>query len=111
MQYIHLDPEDFTVVSPSDKHAWTKMFVEYFLTNAHCTLPQCSAHSSDDMLWYVRPPQSFFVGNQPGNLDVFRRDSKKQPLPGEVTVNWEETVYLNLILHQVIYTFNIYIYT
>ena len=45
------DPDDFTVVTPTDKHIWAKMFVEYFLGDLHCSLPQCSAQA-DDMLWY-----------------------------------------------------------
>lgn len=59
------DPDDFSVVTPTDKHAWTKLFAEYFVINAHCIVPQCSAHS-DDMLWYVRNPSvmSFYLGGK-----------------------------------------------
>lgn len=32
-------------------------------------------------------------------MDVFRRDSKKLPI-GDPDVAWEETLYLNLIIHQ-----------
>uniref|UniRef100_A0A914XRD3 Uncharacterized protein n=1 Tax=Plectus sambesii TaxID=2011161 RepID=A0A914XRD3_9BILA len=100
-QEITIDPDDFTVVAPSDKHAWTKLFAEYFVVNAHCVAPQCSAHS-DDMLWYVRNPSvmSFYLGGKSSPLEVFRRQSKKQPVPGDTSVNWEETVCLNLILQQ-----------
>ncbi|PIK48056.1 hypothetical protein BSL78_15068 [Apostichopus japonicus] len=38
------------------------------------------------------------------HLEVFRRDSKNLPSLGEPTVDWEETVYLNLILQQYTYT-------
>jgi len=62
--FFYSDPEDFTVVTPSDKQIWTKMFQEYFITNRHCTLPHCAAHQADDMLWYVRHnvPSSFYLG-------------------------------------------------
>ncbi len=33
-------------------------------------------------------------------LQVFRRDSRKLPI-GDPDVDWEETIYLNLIVHQV----------
>ena len=32
-------------------------------------------------------------------MEVFRRDSKKLPI-GDPDVAWEETLYLNLIIHQ-----------
>ncbi|UYV62266.1 KIAA0930 [Cordylochernes scorpioides] len=36
-------------------------------------------------------------------LEVYRRDSKKLPI-GDTEIDWEETVYLNLIVHQLDYT-------
>ena len=39
-----IDPDDFTVVSPADKHIWAKMFVEYLLVDYA---------QGDDMLWCV----------------------------------------------------------
>ena len=35
-------------------------------------------------------------------LKVFRRDSRKLPI-GDPDVDWEETIYLNLIVHQLGY--------
>lgn len=37
-------------------------------------------------------------------MEVFRKDSKKLPAAGDPSVDWEETVYLNIILHQVSYS-------
>ena len=37
------------------------------------------------------------------NFQVFRRDSRKLPI-GDPDVDWEETIYLNLIVHQLEYT-------
>ena len=35
-------------------------------------------------------------------VEVYRRDSKRLPALDEPTIDWEETVYLNVILHQVL---------
>ena len=37
------------------------------------------------------------------NFQVFRHDSRKLPI-GDPDVDWEETIYLNLIVHQLEYT-------
>ena len=34
---------------------------------------------------------------------MYRKHSKKQPSFDDATINWEETVYLNIIMHQVSY--------
>lgn len=34
---------------------------------------------------------------------MFRRQSKNKPIPGERSINWEETVCLNIILQQIDY--------
>lgn len=105
-----IDTSNFTILLPTDKHAWAKVFVEYFLSNVHCTLPRCGFQAADDMLWYVQAPgggyvySSGHVSKARPTLEVFRRQSKKQPSPGSKSISWEETVYLNLILHHVEYT-------
>uniref|UniRef100_A0A915HKQ3 Uncharacterized protein n=1 Tax=Romanomermis culicivorax TaxID=13658 RepID=A0A915HKQ3_ROMCU len=102
-----IDTEDFTIVLPTDKHAWAKIFVEYFLSNVHCSLPRCLYQSSDDMLWYVQASGAYSYASISRNtsvLDVYRRQSKKQPTPGAKHISWEETVYLNLILHHIEYS-------
>lgn len=43
-------------------------------------------------------------------VDVFRKDSKKLPI-GDPDIDWEETVYLNLIIHQFEYTLTLAICT
>lgn len=35
-------------------------------------------------------------------IEVYRKHSKKQPTFDDTSINWEETVYLNIILHQVL---------
>lgn len=43
-------------------------------------------------------------------VNVFRKDSRKLPI-GDPDVDWEETVYLNLIIHQFNYTLTLAICT
>lgn len=43
-------------------------------------------------------------------MEVFRKDSKKLPI-GDPEIDWEETVYLNLIVHQFDYTLTLAICT
>lgn len=44
------------------------------------------------------------------DVEVFRKDSKKLPI-GDPEIDWEETVYLNLIVHQFEYTVTLAICT
>lgn len=44
------------------------------------------------------------------DVEVFRKDSKKLPI-GDPEIDWEETVYLNLIVHQFDYTLTLAICT
>ena len=41
---------------------------------------------------------------------VYRRDSRKLPI-GDPDVDWEETIYLNLIVHQLVYTVTLAVYS
>ena len=43
-------------------------------------------------------------------LQVYRRDSRKLPI-GDPDVDWEETLYLNLIVHQLVYTVTLAVYS
>lgn len=43
-------------------------------------------------------------------MDVFRKDSRKLPI-GDPDVDWEETVYLNMVIHQFDYTLTLAICT
>ncbi|OUC42533.1 hypothetical protein D917_00287, partial [Trichinella nativa] len=53
--------DSYVMVSNNvDKHAWARIFAEFFLVNAHCTKSHCS-FQTDDILWYV--PQSSFIYN------------------------------------------------
>ena len=45
----------------------------------------------------------FFINLLLLRVQVFRHDSRKLPI-GDPDVDWEETIYLNLIVHQLEYT-------
>ncbi|CAJ0578612.1 unnamed protein product, partial [Mesorhabditis spiculigera] len=94
------DDGEFSLVQNMELR-WAKLFMEFILGSAYCQATTCSA-LGDDMIWYVpmqRVTTSFHL-SAPPQLQVFRRQSKKQPAPCDSTVNWEETVCLNLILQQ-----------
>ncbi|XP_023673559.1 uncharacterized protein KIAA0930 homolog isoform X2 [Paramormyrops kingsleyae] len=78
---------------------WTWMFSTYFMEKW--------APRQDDMLFYVRRKLSYVsADNSEGRkveVEVFRRDSKKLPGLGDPDIDWEESVYLNLILQKQVF--------
>ncbi|XP_075900084.1 uncharacterized protein KIAA0930 homolog [Nelusetta ayraudi] len=78
---------------------WTWMFSTYFMEKW--------APRQDDMLFYVRRKLSYVsADNAEGKkveVEVYRRDSKKLPGLGDPDIDWEESVYLNLILQKLDY--------
>ena len=92
------------------------MFANCFLCyEQNSSVTNSLAH--DDMLFFVskaNPEQVFkiilfyflnwilFQQNViKSKIEVYRRDSKKLPFLTDFNYDWEETVYLNLILHEV----------
>ncbi|TKS90408.1 hypothetical protein D9C73_024540 [Collichthys lucidus] len=65
------------------------------------------APRQDDMLFYVRRKLAYVsADNTEGKkveVEVYRRDSKKLPGLGDPDIDWEESVYLNLILQKLDY--------
>ncbi|XP_074757869.1 uncharacterized protein KIAA0930 homolog isoform X5 [Athene noctua] len=79
---------------------WTWMFSTYFMEKW--------APRQDDMLFYVRRKLSYVGGDSTEGkkqveVEVYRRDSKKLPGLGDPDIDWEESVYLNLILQKLDY--------
>ena len=74
---------------------WTDLFVRHFLFQTNYEVDR------DDLLFFIRKNlpsgklNSFLV-------EVFRRDSRKLPI-GDPDIDWEETIYLNIIIHQLNY--------
>ncbi|KAJ8299737.1 hypothetical protein KUTeg_023797 [Tegillarca granosa] len=87
---------EFEIVSTDVKDFWTSLFSKYFLEGA-----LTSEEIRDDMLFYVRKTQDtkrkFYLKSE---IEVYRKDSKLKPSLEDKTICWEETVYLNIILHQ-----------
>eukprot|EP00794_Sanderia_malayensis_P018132 gene18132-19942_t len=77
---------------------WPSLFGEYFMKLGDSTSEE--AHQGeDDMLFYVKcQPRS-------SEKEVFVRRINSPEIPGlgDPHVNWEETVYLNMIMHQIDY--------
>ncbi|XP_041112952.1 uncharacterized protein KIAA0930 homolog isoform X2 [Polyodon spathula] len=65
------------------------------------------APRQDDMLFYVRRKLSYVsednAEDKKVEVEVYRRDSKKLPGLGDPDIDWEESVYLNLILQKLDY--------
>lgn len=52
-------------------------------------------HRYAELTWFL------LVFSQQAEVEVYRRDSKKLPGLGDPDIDWEESVYLNLILQKV----------
>ncbi|CAH2092334.1 unnamed protein product [Euphydryas editha] len=80
---------------------WTDLFVRHFLFQEEQSI------DCDDLLFFVRKRHvkgsSRYLPKYETDVEVFRKDSKKLPI-GDPEIDWEETVYLNLIVHQFDYT-------
>ncbi|XP_061524211.1 uncharacterized protein KIAA0930 homolog [Phycodurus eques] len=78
---------------------WTWMFSTYFMEKC--------APREDDMLFYVRRKLAYVdadnVEGKKVEVEVYRRDSKKLPGLGDPDIDWEESVYLNLVLQKLDY--------
>ncbi|ALC40524.1 CG9646 [Drosophila busckii] len=88
---------------------WTDLFVRHFLFQTE------PVHSidSDDLLFFVRKKHVKSSSRHMPKyeaIEVFRKDSRKLPI-GDPDVDWEETVYLNMVIHQFDYTLTLAICT
>jgi hypothetical protein len=75
---------------------WTDLFVRHFLFQTDTAIDR------DDLLFFVRKrlavTSQFLSPRYDSEVEVFRRDSRKLPI-GDPDVDWEETIYLNLVIH------------
>ncbi|XP_031559817.1 uncharacterized protein KIAA0930 homolog [Actinia tenebrosa] len=75
---------------------WTRLFSQYFINN--------NDESRDDLLFYVKgntgSKSESSSRTAEARIAVFRKDAKNLPSLGDPDINWEETVCLNLVLHQ-----------
>ncbi|XP_039281371.1 uncharacterized protein LOC111048108 isoform X1 [Nilaparvata lugens] len=106
MRQLLKDDSGFVVLQGSSY--WTDLFVRHFLFQAeHCI-------DADDLLFFVRKKHikgtSRYLPKFETEVDVYRKDSRKLPI-GDPDMDWEETVFLNLIIHQFDYTLTLAICT
>nr|XP_016996792.2 uncharacterized protein LOC108057152 isoform X1 [Drosophila takahashii] len=89
---------------------WTDLFVRHFLFQTETE----NSIDSDDLLFFVRKKHvkssSRHMPKFETEVEVFRKDSRKLPI-GDPDVDWEETVYLNMVIHQFDYTLTLAICT
>ncbi|GAB6028664.1 hypothetical protein CHUAL_004491 [Chamberlinius hualienensis] len=86
---------------------WTDLFVRHFLC------PPGDSVDRDDLIFFVRKISKkgrTYIPQYDTVVEVYRKDSKKLPV-GDPEVDWEETVYLNLIIQQFEYTLTVAICT
>ncbi|ESN95319.1 hypothetical protein HELRODRAFT_193552 [Helobdella robusta] len=83
-----------STTGPYDSHTfWTFLFQTYFL-NA-----DDQKSKQDDMLFFVKQFTISGFKIPSNDVEVYRSNSSNLPSLLSLDVNWEETVYLNLILH------------
>lgn len=106
MRQLLKDDSGFVMLQGSSY--WTDLFVRHFLFQTeHCI-------DADDLLFFVRKKHikgtSRYLPKFETEVDVYRKDSRKLPI-GDPDMDWEETVFLNLIIHQFDYTLTLAICT
>ncbi|XP_067628637.1 uncharacterized protein [Eurosta solidaginis] len=108
MRQLLKDDSGFVVLQGTTY--WTDLFVRHFLFQTESV----SSIDSDDLLFFVRKKHvkssSRHMPKYETEVDVFRKDSRKLPI-GDPDVDWEETVYLNMVIHQFDYTLTLAICT
>jgi hypothetical protein len=94
---------------------WTDLFVRHFLFTPDPIEGNGARDDHDDLLFFIRrcgdgaacptlaSAAATAMRNETFSVEVFRRDSRKLPI-GDPDVDWEETVYLNMIIHHLDYT-------
>ncbi|KAI1309474.1 Uncharacterized protein HDE_00120 [Halotydeus destructor] len=89
---VNCDDDDYVLVASSK--VWLELFIKHFVNNEDIT--------HDDLLFFVKKTQlrgSRWVPKYETSIEVFRYDSKKLPI-GNLGIDWEETLYLNVIMQR-----------
>lgn len=94
---LSTENDDYIEINPEENTFWTGLFANCFLCTSDESIKNELTH--DDLLFFVSK-----INLEQNKIEVFRRDSKKLPCLTDFNYDWEETVYLNLILHQFEYT-------
>ena len=96
------DDDDFVMVN--ELTTWTDLFVRTFVLCDETE--EVGENREDDLLFFVKPGSSCLTRSLTGylpkqavtQLSVFRKHSKQLPI-GNVDIDWEDTLYLNTIMH------------
>ncbi|XP_014254970.1 uncharacterized protein LOC106669783 isoform X2 [Cimex lectularius] len=106
MRQLMKDESGFVMLQGSSY--WTDLFIRHFLFQAEQSI------DGDDMLFFVRKKHvkgtPRYLPKFETEVAVYRKESKKLPI-GDPELDWEETVYLNLIIHQFEYILTLAICT
>lgn len=95
---------EYVTIKSAVNTFWTDLFANCFLCYENGSDEAGAPKNSlvhDDMLFFVNLNQNNSDKNE---IEVYRRDSKLLPCLTDLHYEWEETVYLNLILHEFEYT-------
>ncbi|CAL8074413.1 unnamed protein product [Calicophoron daubneyi] len=95
-------PDD---VQPPPAPFWPSLFQRAFLSTSR---DDSGSGPRDDLLFYV--PRNWNSKHKV-NLKVFRHNSPNLPAFGSEDINWEETVYLNLLMQYFTYVVTIAVCT
>jgi len=85
---------------------WPKLFDTYFLSpTTRLVQTSNSTGSDDDLIFYVTRKTQNDLQHPSYLVEVYRHnDIKRQPKLASPEYDWEETTYLNLVVHQFEYT-------
>ncbi|KAF8563345.1 hypothetical protein P879_11906 [Paragonimus westermani] len=93
--YILINGTDEVEPKP-DTHFWFTLFQHAFLiSESH---DACVSGPRDDLLFFVNKKTT---GSSKPKLMVMRKTSSKVPKADDISIDWEETVYLNLLMQYV----------
>lgn len=79
---------------------WTDLFVRHFIFEQE---EDTNCQEQDDLLFFIRKrhqrTSKKYLPRFETTVEVFRRDNKRLPV-GDPEIDWQETVYTNLIIHR-----------
>ncbi|XP_062513253.1 uncharacterized protein KIAA0930 homolog isoform X2 [Corticium candelabrum] len=94
-----LHTDEFDQVKSDQLRYFASLFGQFYLSGGD--------NVRDDLLFFVKAPESLSVDDKPNlsksdghRLIVLRKDSPQIPSVEDQSINWEETLYLNIVLQQ-----------
>eukprot|EP00118_Oscarella_pearsei_P000336 m.4730 g.4730 ORF g.4730 m.4730 type:complete len:414 (+) comp11177_c0_seq2:15-1256(+) len=86
-----ISKDDFLTLETDHRRCWATLFRQFYIETVE--------NARDDLLFFVKygDPQS---SDDEDRLAVFRKSSSHIPGAEDSSINWEETLYLNIVLQQ-----------